>query len=99
MEMCAQSPFEILRCDFHYNNGKDIQNGCQSYISTIYNSSYDYRLNYCYNFTAQKEINYSHKEPNGLAKMKFYYKINATEAEKGNVGIALLNITIYSPGQ
>ncbi|CAJ0913665.1 11378_t:CDS:2 [Entrophospora sp. SA101] len=99
MEICSPGSFEILRCDTKLNNLTNIQNGCQEYISgPIINITEGADDKYCcYTFKANKAIEYTHGKPDGLNKLKFYYNINATDAEKEKLGVALIQIRVFSP--
>nr|CAG8648961.1 15239_t:CDS:2 [Entrophospora candida] len=99
MEICSPGFFEILRCDTKLNNSTNIQNGCQKYISgpniNITKGADDKYC--CYTFKANKTIEYAHEKPDGLNKLKLFYMINATDAEKDKVGLALIQIRVSSP--
>ncbi|CAJ0839289.1 12436_t:CDS:2 [Entrophospora sp. SA101] len=90
--------FEILRCDTKFNNQTEIQNGCQKYISSPNVTEGGGDRKRCHTFKANKDIQYILGNPNGLKKLKFYYKIdNATDAVRENIGVPLINIRIFSP--
>ncbi|CAJ0758489.1 19986_t:CDS:2 [Entrophospora sp. SA101] len=98
MEICSSGFFEILRCDTKFNNQTEIQNGCQKYISSPNVTEGGGDRKRCHTFKANKDIQYILGNPNGLKKLKFYYKIdNATDAVRENIGVPLINIRIFSP--
>ncbi|CAJ0629270.1 3224_t:CDS:2, partial [Entrophospora sp. SA101] len=98
VEICSSGFFEILRCDTKFNNQTEIQNGCQKYISSPNVTEGGGDRKRCHTFKANKDIQYILGNPNGLKKLKFYYKIdNATDAVRENIGVPLINIRIFSP--
>ncbi|CAG8539998.1 10516_t:CDS:2 [Rhizophagus irregularis] len=85
--MCSPGYFEMLACDYKLNNNIEIP-GCLRYISNITYNSGDQR--YCRTFNSG--LKYVREKPDGLNKLKFYFKINTTEAEAEELGVALITL-------
>ncbi|CAB4379237.1 unnamed protein product [Rhizophagus irregularis] len=87
MKMCSPGYFDILACKYKLNNNSTIPE-CLRYISNItYNA--DERI-YCRTFNS--DLKYVHDKPDGLNKLKFFFKINTTEAEAEELGVALITL-------
>ncbi|PKC15544.1 hypothetical protein RhiirA5_494482 [Rhizophagus irregularis] len=87
IKMCSPGYFEMLACDYKLNNNIEIP-GCLRYISNITYNSGDQR--YCRTFNSG--LKYVREKPDGLNKLKFYFKINTTEAEAEELGVALITL-------
>lgn len=91
MRICCPGYFDVLACDYKLNNNSKIP-GCLRYISDItYN---DDGRRYCRTFNS--DLKYIHEKSDELNKLKFYLKINTTEAE---LGVALITIEFIPPGK
>lgn len=94
MKMCSYGHFDILACNFKFNNNSAIS-GCLRYISDItYNAD---ERSYCRTFNSN--LKYVHDKPDGLNKLKFFFKINTTEAEAEELGVALITLDLIPPSK
>ncbi|CAB4408798.1 unnamed protein product [Rhizophagus irregularis] len=92
IKMCSPGYFEMLACDYKLNNNRKIP-GCLRYISNItYNAD---GRSYCRTFNS--DLKYVREKPDGLNKLKFFFKINTTEAEAGELGVALIKLDLIPP--
>ncbi|GBC06829.1 hypothetical protein RclHR1_07070011 [Rhizophagus clarus] len=90
--MCSPGYFEMVACDYKLNNNNEMP-GCLRYISNITYDLDDQR--YCRTFNSNLE--YEREKPEGLNKLKFYFNINQTDAEAGELGVALITLDFIPP--
>jgi hypothetical protein len=86
----------MLGCVYKLNNNSRIP-GCLRYISNITYNGDDRSRRYCRTFNS--DLKYIHEKPDGLNKLKFYYKINTTEAETSQLGVALITLDFIPPSK
>ncbi|CAB4408795.1 unnamed protein product [Rhizophagus irregularis] len=92
MKICSYGHFDILASDCKLNNNSAIPE-CLRYVSDItYNAD---ERRYCRTFNS--DLKYVHGKPDGLNKLKFYFKINTTEAEAGTLGVAMITLDLIPP--